>query len=215
MAVISSWERPWWPDAARRWLIPRARHFEHPPDAMTERIVFQSRVWPPEETPREPRVAALNEERAALVRALRRHFGARFIGGLIPTPYARQHFPDCVSVLPGDQWSYLALIRSAQIGILTDGVHRSIPFKCAEYLAASRCIVGRQPAFELPVPLVPETHWLPFAAVEECVAACDRLLSNHELAREMQRANQRYYQAYVRPASLVAATLDAAATACS
>lgn len=211
LMLASSLERSWWPSVVRRRLMPRTRHFEGPPSTvMNGEILFQSRVWAPEEAPREPRLEQLNEERANLVRALRRQFPTRFLGGLIPTDYARRSFPDCLSPFPSDPSSYLSLIHRVQIGILADGIHRSIPFKCAEYLAASRCVVGQPPAYSLSVPLVPGTHLLCFSSIEECIGQCETLLSDPALSRHMQEANHRYYAAHVQPASLMRETLTSA-----
>ena len=41
-----------------------------------------------------------------------------------PRPHWRRHF---AAPMRGDQWSYVSLIHAVQIGIVTDGIHRSIP----------------------------------------------------------------------------------------
>jgi hypothetical protein len=212
--LIASAAAPQWlPDALRQRLVPTAEAFESPPDSGEAGSVFlQCRVWPPDSAPRASDIVALNESRAESVRLLRKTFGPRFVGGLVATSFARSHYGDCVSELPTDQWSYLKLIRRTRIGIVTRGIHGSIPWKTAEYLAASRCIVTEHMDHVLPEPLSEGEHLITFRNADECVAACELLLSNPSAGRRMQAANAEYYARSVRPAALTDRWVSAAAS---
>jgi hypothetical protein len=65
--------------------------------------------------------------------------------------------------------------------------------------------------YELPRPLVAERNYLLFETPEQCIADCDRLLTDPILARDMRHANHRYYVEEVAPAAHIAKVLDAAA----
>ena len=68
--------------------------FEQPPEVALDSVVlFQTRVWSPDST--SDRVQDLNAARMEIVRALREAFGERFIGGVVPNPYAKQLCPAC------------------------------------------------------------------------------------------------------------------------
>lgn len=178
--------------------LPAPRQFECPPDEVAEEIVlFQTRVWPE----RDSLTIAINDERAALVRTLRQAFGQRFIGGLLPTPFARAQYADLITPFPYSMRYYPQLVRRALVAIYSRGLHESVAFKMSEYLGASRCIVGHAPTTILPEPLVAGRNYLPFADPEECVAQCQRLLAHKDEAIAMRKANWAYYQSNAEPAA--------------
>jgi hypothetical protein len=62
--------------------LPTARSFERTPESPAEPVVlFQTRVWEPEEGADQNELDEVNASRAALVRGLREAFGPRFRGG--------------------------------------------------------------------------------------------------------------------------------------
>jgi Glycosyl transferases group 1 len=194
-------------DARQLLALPEPRAFEAGADEPTEPLVlFQTRVWPEHDSA----TAALNERRAALVRALRTVFGPRFVGGLVPSAVAKERFGDLITELPYDMRSYPRVVRGPLIGVYSRGLHDSVAFKFSEYLAASRCIVAEPPEAKLPQPLVEGTHYLGFDTVEECVSRCERLLRDPSAAEEMRRANAAYYRRQVEPAAHLLRILEQA-----
>lgn len=183
---------------------PGPTGFEQGPDAVVEpRIAFQTRLWTEQEVATgesEP----LNRERVAMVRALKREFGARFVGGLVPTTFARQNFPDELTPHSSKYAAYLRLKKRCLISIYTRGVEHSLAFKLAEPFAASQCLVSVPLRYGLTAPIEQGRHYLEFETVEGCVEACHRLLSDLELARAMRRANHDYYLSEIEPAAHVA-----------
>lgn len=177
---------------------PAVEAFEVPPESpAAQRIAFQTRVWTAGELG--PESQALNEERVATVRALRREFGARFTGGLVPTPMARERWPAEVSPAPTRRRDHIRWVQGALVAVYTRGLHHSTAFKLPEYLAASRCVVAEPVRNVLPRPLVPGEHLLEFRSPEECVARCDALLASRELQGRLRRAAWAYWQEEGRP----------------
>jgi hypothetical protein len=191
--------RQLWTDARQLLALPTPQSFECPPDRPAEQLVlFQTRVWEPPNA--DPLTTAINEERVALVTALRRAFGDRFLGGLVPTPFAQKHYPGAITRLPFSMRSYARLLKKPLVAVYSRGLHDSIAFKMGEYLAASRAIVGHKPQAVLPRQLAEGFNYLSFSGPDECVANCDRLLSNPEAAGAMRRSNWEYYLDQVEPA---------------
>jgi len=181
--------------------------FEASPYAPAEpRIYYRTRVYGPDDAPdnfRLGRMDEVNEIRANTVRALRAHFGERFIGGLRHSDYARRTYPDCLYRGDPGLYGHVALTRHCLVAVNTAGLHDSTSWKMAEYMAASRCIVSERPFYASVAPLVEGKHYLPFSTPEDCVAACQRLLDEPKTARAMRVENFAYYAAYVRPDQVV------------
>ena len=137
------------------------------------------------------------------MRALKEAFGTQFIGGLRPSRYALDHYPDCVV---DDSFDFAEHLRQTKINLInvnTDGLHNSTGWKLAEMLAAATCVVAERPKHKLPVPLTEGLHYQSFTTPDECVAACRILLADAELANNMRHANYAYYRHQVRPDSLI------------
>jgi hypothetical protein len=189
---------------------PSAGEFELAPEEPLQPVVlFQTRVWEPGES-RSDNLVEVNEGRATLVRLLRRAFGDRFWGGLVPTPYALRHYPDAICDKPSKRKHYIAMSKQALVGVYTRGLCHSIAFKLPEYLAASKAIVADGFRNELPAPLQEGTHYLGFREPAECVEQCARLLKSPGLTAAMRQANHRYYRQEVEPTAHLRKCLDLA-----
>lgn len=192
-------------------LTPAPSAFEQAPTAVVQPLVaFQPRLWTEHE------VAAgesglLNEERVTLVRVLKREFGARFVGGLVPTPFARERFAADLTPHSSNHAEYLRIKKRCLISVYTRGVEHSLAFKLGETFAASQCLVSVPLRYGLPQPIDEGTHYLGFETVDQCVAACHRLLSDPELANVMRRANHDYYVREIEPAAHVSRVIERSA----
>ena len=198
-------------DQSKQFILsPAADAFEKVPEEPAEPVVLlQTRVWEPGEM--DPaHTQRINEERAVLVRLLRSEFRDHFVGGLAPTPHARQAYPELVTTLSTKRSSYAALIGRCLVCIYVRGVHDSIAFKSAEYLAASRCVIAESLVNQIPNPLVEGVNFLGFNTPEECVAACRRVLEDTDLQRRMREANYKYYSEHVEPRAHALSLLDRA-----
>ena len=185
-------------------LTPPADVFEQDPETpVTPAVAFQTRLW------REDEVAAgesapINEERVRMVRALKLAFGARFVGGLVPTPLAREQYPGDLTPHSSNYAEYLRIKKRCLISVYTRGVEHSLAFKLGETFAAAQCLVSVPLRYALPEPLKLESNYLEFETTDACIAACERLLADPALAQEMRRANHRYYREQVEPGAHMA-----------
>jgi hypothetical protein len=200
--------RPTGPSRLRQYLAtPGPSAFEQSPDVVVEpKVIFQTRLWTRDEVAADE-VEPLNESRLAMVRALRRAFGDRFVGGLVPTAFAVSRYPDDVTPHSSKVSKYLAMRKRCLVSVYTHGVEHSLAFKLGETLAASQCLVAVPLRYELPAPLVAGEHYLPFDTPDEAVEACRRLLDDRAVAERMRRANHAYYAREVEPAAHVANVL--------
>jgi len=185
--------------------IPRlVSQFESRPDEPAEaRVLFQTRAWAENVEGVADHHTEPNHRRAEVIRALRRRLGHRFVGGFVPDPYAREHFPDCLSDLPADPVAYLRSVRSAAIVVSTEGLKTSIPFKIPEFLAASRAIVSEPFRPLLPTPLVSGAELVTFTGADACADICERLLDQPDEVQALRAGAWAYYQAEVRPDALM------------
>jgi hypothetical protein len=120
--------------------IPLFTEFERKPvQAASHTILFQARLWDPAECPGDENV---NEDRVRLLLALRSEFKERLAGGLAPTPYAKQHYPELLTAHPSRQSRYVRWAREHLISIGFRGLFGSLGFKIAEAFAASQCLVS-------------------------------------------------------------------------
>jgi hypothetical protein len=188
--------------------------FESSPDVPAEpKVYYRTRVYGPDDAPdnfRLGRMAEVNDLRANTVRALRAHFGERFVGGLRHSEHARRTYPDCLYTGDPGLYGHVALTKECLVAVNTAGLHDSTSWKMAEYIASSRCIVSERPFYDSATPLVEGKHYLPFSTPDDCVAACQRLLEEPDTARAMRTANYAYYAAHVRPDQVVRNCLRAA-----
>lgn len=170
----------------------------HPSDPLYDRIVYQTRIWSEEPDPEVDR-HDVNAERVAIVRALRAEFQGEDLIGLIHTDFAEETAPDALLGRKVSRVEYAQQLRTSLIAVNSHGLDGSAGFKVGESLAAGCALVSQPFRFELPEPLLPEVHYLPFETPEECVAQCRRLLADRDLASRMRAANQAYYRENVKP----------------
>jgi hypothetical protein len=192
---------------------PTPSAFEQGPDTPVESLVhFQPRLWASVDAPA-GEAEAVNAGRVQLVRALKREFGRRFIGGLVATAQARQHYPDDLTPHSSKYVDYLRLKQRCLIGIYTRGLEHSLAFKLGETFAASQCLVSVPLRYGLPAPLQIGRHYIEFETVDACIAACHRLLEDPALARSMRQANHDYYVREVEAAAHIQRVIERVAAA--
>jgi len=181
---------------------PTMKDFEQTPDASVERrVVFQTRVWSKEEVGPD-NYEVVNSLRVGIIRELQRVLGDQFIGGLVPTEYARRHYPDVLASNTHRRQLFIRWSKRNLVGVYVRGLNYSYGFRFAEHLAASQCVVAHADGFRNLAPVPPQegVHYIPFTTPEECVAQCRRLLSDPSLAARMREANWQYYQQEIEPA---------------
>lgn len=180
------------------------------------KILFIARLWDPNgfELKNMPKEKInernnINELRIKCIRACKEKFGDQFIGGIIPSNYAKMVCDDLIindkRITVRDK--YLKLMKSCDICIATTGLHGSIGWKFAEYIAASKAIVSEKLNYELPGDFQEEKNYLEFNNVEECVTNIEELINNEQKRFDIMNNNFVYYNNYVKPDILVLNTL--------
>jgi len=176
------------------------------------KIIFMTRVWNPqniEDKKQKKAVENINETRADCIRILRKEFGDRFFGGLEIDDFSSENYKDCL--LPNQNFSkkrkYLENLKTFPICIATTGLNNSTGWKFAEYVALSKAIISEPLFFQVPGNFEPEKNYLEFSAPETLLDAATLLFENKDLRSEIMMNNYRYYQAFLRPDSLVLNTL--------
>jgi hypothetical protein len=121
----------------------------------------------------------------------------------MPTPFAIANYPDLVVREHFRRSEYIRMSGRCLVGVYSRGLYYSNAFKLGEYIAAAQCVVAEPPRHQLPEPLLAGKHYLPFASVDECVRACERVLSDPQLVARMRADNHAYYRSQVEPAAHV------------
>lgn len=168
-------------------------------------VIFQTRCFARTE---EPDVQGIHNQRADLIRILKKRLGKQFIGGFIPDEVSKKYYPDCLTNMPTDPQGYLQLVKKASIGIYTRGLANSPAWKLAEYLSQGKCIVAEPLTTELPVPLEHGKHLMYFHSPEECADLCEMLLNNPAKMQELSRNARAYYEQHVDPVVNVQRIID-------
>jgi hypothetical protein len=187
------------------------RRMHAPPDyGLHPRVLFLVGAWDPEFVARgseslHAATVAVNEMRAACLRALQRRFGGDFLGGFIHSPFAQRHYPGLLLKKGhlSSKRSYINLLRSFPICVATTGLHDSIGWKLAEYVAFSKAIVTERLKFEVPGPFTESRNYLAFDSPDNAVEAIDLLMNDAAMRQAMMQSNWDYYQQYLRPDMLV------------
>jgi hypothetical protein len=183
-----------------------------PDESAAPQAIFLANAWPPEHVIGGIGVADLNDSRAACIRALRRAFGPRFLGGFTRTPYALQHYPDCVvgPEVNTERRHYLQRLKAYPVCIATTGLFFSIGWKFAEYLGLAKAIACEPLHYELPGPIAPGENYLEFRTADECVTRVAKLLDDRDARLGMMSRNAEYFAEFGRPDAAVGRALHAA-----
>jgi hypothetical protein len=189
---------------------PRLRDMEAPPDPTTPaRVLFLAAAYDPHDDPSRSadKIADrihINAARARVIAQLRNALGERFVGGFNDSAFTRKHYPELVvSAAMTSQERFLELLKSVPICVATTGLHGSIGWKLAEYVAFAKAPLSEKLNSCVPGPFAPERNYLEFTTAEECLRGAVRLLDNPHLRFELMRNNARYYQTHLRPDVLV------------
>ncbi len=203
--------------APERFFTPEV--FEEEPKKSTgpAKILFLTQLWDtddPDLSPEDNRERErINESRIRIIRALRQRFGECFLGGLNDTNsrLSRVLAPELiVDRRLTERRKYLQTVHSCDICIGTVGLYESIGWKTGEYVAAGKAIVNERLRFDPGGGFREGSNYLPFDTPEQCIQAVEALAADPEKRYEMQLANYRYYQRYLRPDQLVLRTLEQA-----
>jgi hypothetical protein len=180
------------------------------------KVLFLCRLWEPTKDDYltltneqiEDRIE-INKMRVECIRALKNEFKDEFVGGLSPTEYALEHYPDIVFTNKNvtQKRNYIASLKQFSVCIATTGLSNSIGWKFGEYIALSKAIVSEKLMFETSGKLTKDVNYLEFTTVDECVAQVHKLRSNKNIIEKMMQDNHKYYLNHLAPQELLLSTL--------
>ena len=205
---------------ARNWrrFYPRVREMESLPDqTLAPRVLFLVTAHDPLDDPDRSRAkieerTRANESRAQCIRLLRKELGAMFLGGFSHSQYSMRRYRDCLTAdaRVAEKESYIRTLKSHSICVATTGLHGSIGWKFAEYVACSKAILSERLTYAVPGDLTPGRNFLEFGSPTECVELAHRLIENRDLRDAMMTRNFEYYRASLRPDVLMLNSLTTA-----
>lgn len=204
----------------QNWLTfhARVRMLEADPDpTLPPRVLFLATAYDPHDrADRSPEKCEErhhnNEVRAQCIRRLRKELGPAFLGGFNRNAYTAREYQDCLATddRVTDKKNYIRALKSHPICIATTGLHGSIGWKFAEYVACARAIVSEPLVYDVPGDLAAERNYLEFRTPDECAAQAMKLVEDSALREAMMTANARYYRAWLRPDVLLLNSLETA-----
>ncbi|MFZ2647443.1 MAG: hypothetical protein WAX43_03785 [Lactococcus chungangensis] len=159
------------------------------------KIIFITRTWGDRK---------LDDFRADCIRKLKKEYGSSCVAGFKATKDTLVNYPDCV--LPKKitkKSNYLKLMRESDICITTTGLHRSIGWKFAEYIAASKAIVTEKLNYSPGASLKVNENFLEFETSEELIKQVKKLVNNKKLLNNMKVLNSIYYKGYLKPEIII------------
>lgn len=142
---------------------------------------------------------AINEMRIGITRQLRANYGKAFRGGIQESELAKRICPELI--VPTHEVrkkSYLDKMKNSDICIGSMGLHKSTGWKTGEYIAAARAIVAEQLQYDVPGNFQDGVNYLAFNSIDGCLEAVDKLYRNPDAIYRMKKANEVYYNSYLK-----------------
>lgn len=181
-------------------------------DSDKMQILFMTRLWSPDvddASGERSRRESINAMRIALIRAFRKKYGKRFFGGVQRSRLAYSLAPDCIlDYRITNRSNYLNILHGSDICIGSTGLHNSIGWKLAEYVAAAKAIATEPLFYEIPGGFDEGRNYLRFDDVDGAITAVDSLVNDPAAVYRMKLANADYYAHWLRPDALVRNSLE-------
>lgn len=189
-----------------------ASFFEEAPFKNKEnKIIFFTRLWNPEmekNSKKKEDIISINNFRIDVIRKCKQQFKHSFIGGIEDSQLSRNLAKDLiVNKDKSSKTNYLENVKNSNICISTRGLHDSIGWKFAEYVAKSKAIISEPLKYSLPGDFKVDQNYLEFNNTDELVQKIEMLLNNTKMMKDMMVANFNYYNEYVKPDKLVLNTI--------
>ena len=194
---------------------PRINIMQSLPDYNAKpKIIFMVKAFNPYDYVKRPKNEVderikINETRAKCIKMLRDEFGKNFYGGFYHSKFSKQNYNELLipDIKNSIKKNYINLLKQFPICIANSGVHGSIGWKFAEYIAFSKAIIAEKFNYDVTGSLEKGKNYLEFQTPEDCVENASKLFNNEELRSYLMTNNAEYYHAYLRPDSLILKTL--------
>ena len=187
------------------WTIDKFEASANYVNAENLRIIFLARLWDPfgKEVLNDGKRLEreyINTTRIEIIKKLKQSYPDNFIGGIERSEYAEKN---CKELIVSEEITrranYIELMKKCDICIGTMGLHESIGWKTAEYVAAARALVNEKFHYEVPYSFEPHKNYLPFESTDGCVSAVSSLMEDPEKVFMLKTENERYYKTYLQP----------------
>lgn len=185
-----------------------AQDFEYYPTLNKEpKILFLTRLHETSDAKSEEKRIQrerINEKRIRCIKVCRQAFRNQFTGGLTrESPVSRDMKELIVSRKFTRKDHFIKFIKAHDICVATTGLHRSIGWSFAEFIAASRGIVTQPLNYRVPGNFEDKKNYLSYHNEEELISKIQYLIDNRDALSNMMQNNYQYYNNYVRSDSLV------------
>lgn len=149
------------------------------------------------------------KDRIKYVKALRKVYADKVIAGVSSDLFSQKICPELIvdSSLT-ERHKYLAEIKKNYVCITSEGLHQSIGWKFAEFVAAGKAIITEPLAYETVGGLEKNRNYLIYNDTESLLASCERLMNNADAVHEMERQNEEYYNNHLRPDKVILDSLN-------
>lgn len=176
------------------------------------RILFMTRLWDIDgdyegqlSSIKKEERKYINEVRAKCIKLCKKEFGESFFGGVASTKYTNENYSDIIiedsSITKRN--NYIKRVKGSSICVATMGLHESIGWKFAEYVAASKAIVTEELHYEIPSDFTQNKNYLTFKTPRECIEQIYKLVNDDNLRYKMMLHNFEYYHQHVRADRLI------------
>lgn len=170
------------------------------------KILYMVRLWEPNSKSVDINLSRekINNMRIELCRRLKEIYPNQAVVGLSDSEYARGKAPDLILKRSlTNPANYLSLMKKMDICIATTGLHNSIGWKFAEYVAASKAIISERLEYEVPYGFSEGINYYSFDSVDQCLSIIDFLLDNPDQIYEMKKKNELYYNNFGRADKMI------------
>lgn len=182
---------------------------------INNKICFLTRFWNPyddeveDKNVRNERIQ-INNFRAECINKCRSIYKDDFLGGAYKDQYAINNYKNCIvndsKITQRDK--YLEILKDYDICIATKGLHNSIGWKFAEYVALGKVIITEPLDYEIPGNFKKNENYLEFENINELIEKIELVRNDKSLARKIISNNINYYNNFLRPDKLILNTLN-------
>jgi len=167
-----------------------------------EEAIIESNKW-------KKSLDTATEYRIELIRKLKAEFGDRFVGGILKDNFSMRICPELiVDDSFTNKESFMNAIKGNYICITSVGLHDSIGWKFAEYVANGRAILSDPLKYTVVGDFKKGKNYFEYRTVDECIEQCHFLLNNIDEVHKIEKNNAEYYRNYLAPDMIISNTIQ-------
>lgn len=183
-------------------------HLDNIQDRPTDKfkMIFRTRLWNPDNNAipwKKEERRQMNRDRIEINKVLKEQFPDSFNGGIERDPFSEKVCPELL--LPNNEYhkaNYLKTLKEASVGIITEGLEKSIGWKFGEYVAHSLAVITPPiDEFQFLGDFKEGVNYVVYSNQQELITQINNLLNDPDLRMNIQRCNHDYYQQYLEPSA--------------